>query len=59
MSKKQSKKNIEDFRLLFPDEKVTTNRMLDWCGSGDKDRIYRILRENYQPKGNAHGRYYI
>jgi hypothetical protein len=57
--KKAIKKNIEDFRLLFPDEKLTTNRMLDWCGSGDKDRIYRILRESYQPKGNAHGRYYI
>lgn len=57
--KKAIKKNIDDFRLLFPDEKVTTNRMLDWCGSGDKDRIYRILRESYRPRGNAHGRYYV
>ena len=57
--KKLIKKNIDDFRILFPNQKVTTNRMLDWCGSGDKDRIYRVLRENYLPKGKNHGRYYV
>ena len=57
--KKLIKNNIDDFRILFSNQKVTTNLMLDWCGSGDKDRIYRVLRENYLPKGINHGRYYV
>lgn len=57
--KKAIKNNIDDFRILFPNQKVTTNRMSDWCGSGDKDRIYRVLVENYLPKGKNHGRYYV
>ena len=57
--KRLIKNSIDDFRILFPDKKVTTNRMSDWCGSGDKDRIYRVLKENYQAKGNNHGRHYV
>ena len=30
--------NIEEFRLLFPDEKVTKPRMAEWCGLENKDR---------------------
>ena len=27
---------ISDFRILFPDDKITTSRITDWCGIGDK-----------------------
>ena len=57
--KRLIKNGIDDFRILFPEQKVTTNRLSDWCGSGDKDRIYRVLKENYQAKGNNHGRHYV
>ena len=51
--------NIEEFRLLFPDEKVTTPRMAEWCGMKNKDRIYRVLCNSYQAVGKGHGRHYV
>lgn len=51
--------NIEEFRLLFPDAKVTTPRMAEWCGMDNKDRIYRVLRKNYKAVGKCHGRHYV
>lgn len=56
--KKCLKASIEEFRILFPGEKITTSRMLEWCGSGDKDRIYRVLKEEYSATGKNSGRYY-
>ena len=51
--------SIEEFRLLFPDTKVTTPRMAEWCGMKNKDCIYRVLRKNYKAVGKGHGRYYV
>ena len=51
--------NIEKFRLLFPDEKVTTPRMAEWCGMENKDRVYRVLCNNFQAVGKGHGRHYV
>jgi len=51
--------SIEEFRLLFPDDKVTTPRMAEWCGMDNKDRVYRVLRNNYQAVGKGHGRHYV
>ena len=51
--------NIEEFRLLFPGEKVTTPRMAEWCGMENKDRVYRVLCNSYRAVGKGHGRYYV
>lgn len=51
--------SIEDFRILFPEEKITSGRMLDWCGSGDQDRIYRVLKADRSYIGKNRGRYYL
>lgn len=53
------KTSISDFRLLFPKEPVTSSRMVKWCGVGQSDRIFRILKETYTPKGNGRKRCYI
>lgn len=52
-------KAVEDFSLLFPEEKITTNRIAEWCGIKNRDRVYRILKAKYQPVGQGQGRYYI
>ena len=56
--KKAIKNSIEDFRLLFPNEPVTSAHMTDWCGIGRRDRIFRVLREEYTSKGSGNARYY-
>lgn len=52
------KTSISDFRLLFPNEPITSSRMADWCGIGRRDRIFRILREEFTAKGSGKTRYY-
>ncbi|MPM55244.1 hypothetical protein SDC9_102037 [bioreactor metagenome] len=52
------KTSISDFRLLFPNEPVTSARMTDWCGIGRRDRIFRVLKEEYDVKGSGNARYY-
>lgn len=53
------KTSISDFRLLFPNEPVTSARMTDWFGIGRRDRIFRVLREEYATKGSENMRYYV
>ena len=53
------KTSVSDFRLLFPNEPVTSARMTDWCGIGRRDRIFRVLREEYAAKGSGNMRYYV
>jgi hypothetical protein len=50
---------ISDFRLLFPDGKITTSRITDWCGVGDQNRISNILKSEFQVMGKNRGRYFI
>ena len=50
---------ISDFRILFPDDKITTSRITDWCGIGDKNRISNILKSEFQEMGKNRGRYLI
>jgi hypothetical protein len=46
-------RSVEEIRLLFPDIKVTTNLMYEWCGViGSKKKIRRVLNENYKMMGN-------
>lgn len=57
--KRSIKASIEEFHILFPEEKMSTSRMLEWCGSGDKNRVYRVLKEGYSAIGKNSGRYYL
>lgn len=51
--------SISDFHFLFPDEKMTTKRLADWCSAEKKDRVYNVLKKEWQPVGSESGRYYI
>jgi len=51
--------SISEFRLLFPNEPVSSSRMADWCGIGRRDRIFRILRKEFTAKGSGNMRYYV
>ncbi|SFQ14181.1 nuclease-related domain-containing protein [Salibacterium halotolerans] len=46
--------SVEEFRLLFPDERLTTNTIIEWCGGGLSPRsIRRILTTNFQIRGRG------
>jgi hypothetical protein len=41
-------RNIREFRLLFPNEKITTNTIHNWCGEiASTKTISRILERNF------------
>ena len=51
---------VEDFKLLFPDKRVTRNSIHDWCGGVIPDRrIQIILRNNYKKRGLTSGTLYL
>ncbi|MEK3889473.1 nuclease-related domain-containing protein [Bacillus sp. FSL K6-3431] len=53
-------RNIEEFRLLFPDKKITTNCIHEWCRSiSSKKKIRRILSQNLKPIGAREHRYFV
>ncbi|MGJ7909769.1 nuclease-related domain-containing protein [Neobacillus sp. LXY-1] len=50
---------VVEYKLLFPEEKVTTNRIYDWCKVIEsKRRISRILEKNYKITGAHQWAYY-
>jgi hypothetical protein len=45
-------RNVGEYKLLFPNRKITTNDIYDWCGVVDsKKRISRILGRNFKIVG--------
>jgi hypothetical protein len=51
--------NVKEYKLLFPDNKITTNAMYEWCGEViTKKAIWRILKDNYKGKGHGIHTYY-
>jgi len=43
---------VKEFRMLFPDYKVTTNVVFEWCRAViSKRRIHRILEQNFKSAG--------
>lgn len=45
-------RNVEEFKLLFPEQKITTNIIHEWCSVVDsRKRISRILGKNLNIKG--------
>ena len=52
-------RNVNDFRLLFPNEKVTTNKISDWCKIiSSKQRLQRTLKKNFNHFGKQQWSYY-
>jgi hypothetical protein len=46
---------VEEVKLLFPDRKITSNDIHEWCSVIDcKKRITRILRSNFTSKGRPY-----
>lgn len=45
-------RSAKEYKLLFPDMKITTNLMYEWCGVVEsKERIRKILGKNYKKLG--------
>ena len=38
---------------------MTTKRLADWCSAVNKDRVYTVLKQEWQPVGSEPARYYI
>jgi hypothetical protein len=53
-------RTIEEFRLLFPGEKVTTSRIHSLCGViENKKAIRKVLSDNFDMKGFGKHAYYV
>ncbi|MGI8386793.1 nuclease-related domain-containing protein [Robertmurraya sp. P23] len=53
-------RNVKEFMLLFPERKITTQSIYDWCQVDlCKKTIYRTLKKNYTPCGNTRDTYYV
>lgn len=53
-------RNVEEFRLLFPDKKITTNCIHTWCKViSSKKKIRRILSQNLKAIGEREQRYFV
>jgi hypothetical protein len=52
-------RNVEEFKLLFPDRKITTQSIYAWCKVELNKRTFcRILKKNYTAYGNTRDTYY-
>lgn len=50
---------IKEFQLLFPDKKITTNVIHEWCQVvGSKKRIRKILNRNFEAAGENRWTYF-
>jgi hypothetical protein len=52
-------RSVKEFKLLFPGQKITTNKIQEWCKIIDsKKTIKRILSKNFTPEGVRQWTYY-
>jgi hypothetical protein len=52
-------RNVEEFKLLFPERKITTNVIHEWCGVVDsRKRISRVLGKNLKITGLGQWAFY-
>ncbi|MBT2695278.1 NERD domain-containing protein [Bacillus sp. ISL-55] len=52
-------RSIEEIRLLFPERKLTTALIFDWCkGVLPIKAVRRVLNKNFRPVGDRHTRHY-
>jgi hypothetical protein len=51
-------RSVEEFRLLFPSERVTTRVIQEWCKLFPEKRVSRILHKHFNPIGVSRWVYY-
>jgi hypothetical protein len=52
-------RSVEELKLLFPDKRITTNCIYEWCKVlPSKKQISRILKENFKMMGSGQWTYY-
>lgn len=52
-------RSIQEFKTLFPNEKITTNIIYDWCKIVESKRSIRyVLRKHFKMKGVSQWAYY-
>ena len=52
-------RSVKEFRLLFPEQKITTNRIHEWCQVvHQKKKIRMILGSSFQMMGTGRWAYY-
>jgi hypothetical protein len=53
-------RNVEIFKFLFPEQKITTEAIYEWCKViGSRKTIRRILTENFQHMGGTRSTYFV
>ncbi|MCT8139459.1 NERD domain-containing protein [Anaerobacillus sp. CMMVII] len=53
-------RSVEEFKLLFPDKRITTNGVYEWCNlNNSKKTIFRILSTNFKQVGQGKSAYFI
>ncbi|WP_017755179.1 nuclease-related domain-containing protein [Calidifontibacillus oryziterrae] len=53
-------RNIEEYKVLFPDKKITTSSIQEWCKIIDSvTTVRRIISINHKPVGKFRNTYYI
>ncbi|TYS69476.1 NERD domain-containing protein [Sutcliffiella horikoshii] len=52
-------RHVGEFRMLFPERKITTSGIFDWCGKGVTEKVIRrILDKHFSKIGNRRWSYY-
>ena len=52
-------RSVKEFKLLFPDRKITTNGIREWCEIVDsKPRIKRVLQKEFNKNGKQQWMFY-
>lgn len=53
-------RGIEEFRWLFPDRRITTNGVYEWCGGMvSRKTIWKVLSSNFQLEGHGQSAHYV
>jgi hypothetical protein len=53
-------RNVEEIKLLFPDKRITTNCVYEWCRlDKSKKKINRILTKKFKRMGQGRFSYYV
>ncbi|GLB59643.1 hypothetical protein NCCP133_17750 [Cytobacillus sp. NCCP-133] len=53
-------KSVKEYKTLFPERKITTNSILEWCNvTRSKKVIQKILWRKYEKQGHGKCTFYI
>ncbi|QQK76647.1 hypothetical protein HUG15_14455 [Salicibibacter cibarius] len=53
-------RSVDEYRFLFPDRKVTTKGIYEWCGmQGSSQKVRQILLNHFKRVGDGRSSYYV